>query len=387
MEKLKIFFKSLRFRIFLMIIVIGIVSVFALRGAYLISFRNHSGTTVGFDISDEDSSATVTVVQGQITDADREAVLGNLRRSTLLVALIISAAIVVIAFFLSQIMTKPFNRLSRSINDVQGGYEDDFEPVTTYSETEKISEACNAMLRRLQSLDRTQQEFVSNVSHELKTPLTSMKVLADSLNGQENVPVDLYQEFMVDIGVEIDRENEIIDDLLSLVKMDRSSAEMNISSTDVGEMLEQIVKGMAPIAWAKNVDLQLKIAKTVTAEIDAVKLTLAMTNLIENAVKYDNPGGWVYVVLDADHQNFFITVTDNGVGIPEDAQEQIFERFYRVDKSHSNEIGGSGLGLSLARNAVILHHGSITVKSTPGEGSEFTVRIPLTDNSKKQESV
>ncbi len=348
--KVKAFFKSLRLRIFLVIIAVGIVSVFVLRGAFLVYYRNNADT-----------------------------VAGDLRQHSLIVALIFSAVIVVIALFASSLMTKPLRRLNRSINDVQDGFEDDFTPVTKYSETEKISEACESMLQRLKILDRTQQEFVSNVSHELKTPLTSMKVLADSLVGQEDVPVELYREFMVDIGAEIERENDIIDDLLAMVRTDKSSAEMNISTVNIADMLERIRKQMAPIAQSAGVQLLLSIDRPVTADIDEVKLTLALTNLIENAVKYNHPGGWVRVTLDADYQNFFITVADNGVGIPEDAHEQIFERFYRADKSRSDEITGTGLGLSLARNAVILHHGSIRVKSTLGEGSEFTVKIPLNE--------
>ncbi len=340
MKRVKFFLKSLRFRIFLVIALIGIVSIFVLRGVYLYTGR-------------------------------------DARQWTLVAALLLAAAIIVVALLVSIFMTKPFQRLSRSINDVQDGFEDDFKPVTTYAETESISDACDAMLQRLQILDRTQQEFVSNVSHELKTPLTSMKVLADSLIGQDNVPVDLYREFMSDIGAEIDRENEIIDDLLSMVRTDRASAEMNITAVDVGQMLEKIRKEMAPIAQSRGVQLLFDIERPVVAQIDEMKLTLAVTNLIENAAKYNHAGGWVRVTLDADHMYFYITVEDNGIGIPQEAQEQIFERFYRADKSHSDEISGTGLGLSLARNAVILHRGSIRVKSTPGEGSTFTVRIPL----------
>ncbi len=359
MTKAKIFFQSLRFRIFLIINIFGIAAVFVGRAVYLTVYKN-SFVSLDPDILEQS--------------------LNDLKRGSLIFSLIIVAAIIVISLLVSIQMTKPLQRLSRSINDVQGGFEEDFKPVDSYSETAKISEACSAMLKRLQILDRTQQEFVSNVSHELKTPLTSMKVLADSLVGREDVPVELYQEFMEDIGAEIDRENEIIDDLLSLVKMDQSSAQMNIAQVDVGDMLEQIVRQMTPIAQNRNIDLQLETAQPVVAGIDAVKLTLALTNLIENAIKYGKPGGWVHVFLDTDHQNFFITVADNGIGIAQEEQEQIFERFYRVDKSHSNEITGSGLGLALARNAVILHRGSITVESKAGEGTEFTVRIPINES-------
>ena len=303
--------------------------------------------------------------------------LAYLQQWALLLQLLLAVGIIVAGFALSGIMTKPLKRLAKSIRDVHDGYENDFKGVDTYYETAAISTACNGMLRRLQILDETRQEFVSNVSHELKTPLASMKVLADSLIGQEDVPVEFYREFMSDIGEEIDRESKIIDDLLSLVKMDKTSANVNITSVNMNELMELIMKRLRPIARKQNVDLVLESFRPVIAEVDEVKLTLALSNLIENAIKYNKPEGWVHVSLNADHQNFFVTVEDNGIGIPEDAQDHIFERFYRVDKSHSREIGGTGLGLAIAKNAIILHRGAIRVHSKEGEGTTFTVRIPL----------
>ena len=226
-------------------------------------------------------------------------------------------------------------------------------------------------------LDDSREEFVSNVSHELKTPLASMKVLADSLLAQEEVPNELYREFMQDITLEIERENDIITDLLSLVKMDRTAADLNIRQVSINELLELILKRLKPIAAEKNVEVVLESFRPVTAEIDEVKLTLAFTNLVENAVKYNHPEGWVHVSLNADHKYFYVKVADSGIGIPEEDQKHIFERFYRVDKSHSREIGGTGLGLAIVRNAVVLHRGSVKVYSKEGEGTTFTVRIPL----------
>ena len=226
-------------------------------------------------------------------------------------------------------------------------------------------------------LDDSRQEFVSNVSHELKTPLASMKVLADSLNGQEGVPVELYQEFMQDITSEIDRENQIITDLLSLVKMDKKVADLNITQVNINELLEQLLKRLHPIAAQKNVELILDSFRPVNAEVDATKLSLAFSNLIENGIKYNNENGWVRVSLNADHKYFYVTVADSGIGIPEESIAHIFERFYRVDKSHSREIGGTGLGLAIARSAIVMHRGAIRVYSKENEGTTFSVRIPL----------
>lgn len=183
---------------------------------------------------------------------------------------------------------------------------------------------------------------------------------------------------MGDIAKEIDRENDIITDLLSLVKMDKTAKDLNIKTVNINELLELILKRLKPIAEMKNVEVVLESFRPVSAEIDEVKLTLAFSNLVENAIKYNHKDGWVHVSLNADHKYFYVKVADSGIGIPEEDQANIFERFYRVDKSHSREMGGTGLGLAIARNAVIVHRGSIKVYSSEGEGTTFTVRIPLT---------
>ena len=133
----------------------------------------------------------------------------------------------------------------------------------------------------------TRWSTVSNVSHELKTPLTSMKVLADSLVGQQGVPEELYQEFMSDITAEIDRENKIITDLLSLVKMDKKAADVNITHMDINQLLEDILKRLRPIADRRNIDLILDCFRPVDADVDEVKFTLAVSNLVENGIKYN----------------------------------------------------------------------------------------------------
>ncbi|MBD5527728.1 MAG: cell wall metabolism sensor histidine kinase WalK [Lachnospiraceae bacterium] len=298
------------------------------------------------------------------------------RKAMILEALMIMA-IVAIALILSIVLTRPFERVTKAIGEVKAGYSNESISVPDLAETEHIVEAFNQLLQRMKVLDDSRQEFVSNVSHELKTPLTSMKVLADSLLVQEDVSVELYQEFMEDIVSEIDRENRIITDLLTLVKMDKKASAMNIVSLNINDMTELILKRLRPLARKKDVEVVFESVRSVTAEVDEVKMTLVMSNLVENAIKYNKEHGWVKVVLDADHQYFTFEVSDSGIGIPEDSLAQIYERFYRVDKSHSREIGGTGLGLAITKNAVLMHRGSITVTSTEGEGSTFLVKIPL----------
>ncbi len=301
-----------------------------------------------------------------------------LNERIMVVCLAIGLVVVILASTVGFSMVRPFQRISRSIAAVTEGYEDDYLHENTYTETMLISDAFNKMLGRMKVLDDSKNEFVSNVSHELKTPLTSMKVLADSLLIQEDVPAELYKEFMGDLSEEIERENKIINDLLSLVKMDKTANTLNIKSENMNTLVERILKRLRPIAATRNIELVFESFRPVTAEVDEVKISLAISNLVENAIKYNKENGWIHVSLNADHKYCNIEVADSGIGIPQEAIEHIFERFYRVDKSHSREIGGTGLGLAIARSAIVMHRGAVRVYSQLGQGTTFTVRIPLT---------
>ena len=161
--------------------------------------------------------------------------------------------------------------------------------------------------------------------------------------------------------------------------MDKSAeSQMNIGQVNINAELELILKRLRPIAKRGNVELVLESIREVTADVDKVKISLAITNLVENAIKYNRDSGMVRVTLDADHKYFYVKVADTGIGIPEDALEHIFERFFRVDKARSREVGGTGLGLAIAKNVIQMHHGIIDVESTPGEGTTFSMRVPLT---------
>ena len=303
--------------------------------------------------------------------------LEEFRRSSEIWVAVIGICSLALSILLSNWLVRPLKHMNQYIGDLAEGSLDGDLDIHDCTETENISNTFNIMLAKLRLMEESRQEFVANVSHELKTPLTSMKVLADSLLMQEGAPVELYQEFMQDIANEVDRESSIISDLLTLVKMDRKSTELNVASTDINDFIEQILKRLRPIAEKANIELVFESNRSVTAEIDATKLSLAFSNLVENAIKYNRENGWVRVSLDADHKFFYVKVSDSGIGIPQESLDYIFERFYRVDKSHSREIGGTGLGLAITRSAVMVHRGAIKVQSTVDEGTTFTVRIPL----------
>lgn len=300
-----------------------------------------------------------------------------LSRQALIIEVIVILASLILSVLAAQVLIRPFEKITEALDKAQEGYIDDPICVTDCIETEHIGDAFNRVLGRMKVLDDSRQEFVSNVSHELKTPITSMKVLADSLLAQNDASIETYREFMEDIATEIEREDKIINDLLSLVKMDRTAADLNIAEVDVNVLVELIMRRLRPIAQKRDVELVYESLRPVTAAVDEVKITLVISNLVENAIKYNREHGWVKVTLDADHQFFTVVVADSGIGIPEESLDQIYERFYRVDKSRSREIGGTGLGLAIAKNAILMHRGSIRVESKVDEGTTFTVKIPL----------
>lgn len=310
---------------------------------------------------------------GEVSDTIRE-----MERREILMTGIIVVIVIMLAYILSTILVRPFARVTRSIEDVTDGYLEEEISIPDYTETALITGAFNKLLTRMRVLDESRNEFVSNVSHELKTPMTSMKVLADSLVGQTGVSEDLYQEFLSDIAKEIDRENKIISDLLSLVRLDKKTADMVVTHVSMNSLVERILKGLRPIADQRNISLILESYRDVSADVDETKFYSAISNLVENAIKYNVDDGWVRVTVDADHQYAFVTVADSGMGIPKESIDRIFERFYRVDKSHSKEIGGTGLGLAITRSAITAHKGTITVESNEGVGTTFRVKIPLT---------
>ncbi len=332
--------------------------------------------TVPITTGEEQKTVQGVILASASTD-NLNARVGTLQRSMVIWSMVGAVVVIALSIFLANVLVRPLRLMNKSVEGfMEGAMEENLE-IHDSTETEKISNTFNILLAKLRHMEESRQEFVANVSHELKTPMASMKVLADSLLVQKDAPAELYQEFMEDIGHEIDRENNIISDLLTMVKMDRKTTDMNIVLTDINEFLEQILKRLRPIAEAENVELIFESMRSVSAEIDATRLSLAFSNLVENGIKYNKKDGWVRVNLDADHKFFYVKVGDSGMGIPQESLDYIFERFYRVDKSHSREIGGTGLGLAITKSAVVAHRGAIKVQSEPDVGTTFTVRIPL----------
>lgn len=331
-------------------------------------------------IMDERSRCIGVVLVCDSTTDIAENVAG-IKKQVLSIIMIILVIVCVVIVFLSWLFTNPLNSTIEVIKKMAEGHFDQRIQVNDIFHTElaELAESCNNMAEKLDQEESNRQEFVSNVSHELKTPLSSIKVLSDSvlLQDPETVPKEMYIEFLQDINSEVDRMTAIINDLLTLVRMNRQEVPLNPKSVNITEMVEDIVKRLLPIAEFESIEIVYNKVKNVTAEVDGMKLSLAITNLIENGIKYNSENGKVIVTVDADHQNVFITVSDMGIGIPEEELNKIFERFYRVDKNRDRQTGGTGLGLAITKSAVLMHNGAIKVTSKENEGTTFVIRIPL----------
>ncbi len=331
---------------------------------------------LGASADSEGQVVGVMILEGSLEDvlAEQE----TFQENTAVLFIGTAMVLLVVALAVSGGMTKSLRALAGRIEHVTESL-DDTQVIETgsYSEVNQIANAVERLMERMAATEKSRQEFVSNVSHELKTPLTAIKVLSDSLVLEPDVPIEMYREFITDINSEIDREAKIVNDLLALVKLDKTSGELNIAEVNINELLEIILKRLKPLALKRGIEMVFESYRTVLAEVDEVKISLVFTNLIENAIKYNRDGGKVMVSLNADHKFFYVKVEDTGVGIPEEEQGLVFDRFYRVDKARSRETGGTGLGLSITKSAVQMHKGSIKVQSIPGVGSIFTVRIPL----------
>jgi two-component system, OmpR family, sensor histidine kinase SenX3 len=234
-------------------------------------------------------------------------------------------------------------------------------------------------LDELRRVNKIRRDFVANVSHELKTPATSLRLLAESL--EETIDEDPAQArlFAAQLKKETERLSQLITDLLDLTRLESEERVENPVPVDVRGVLMTVLAHMRGAARKKNITLQWKRfgrAAQYTVRGDETQLTSMFTNLVDNAVKYTPPGGRVEVTGGFEGSEIVIQVSDTGIGIPEGKLPRIFERFYRVDKARSKETGGTGLGLSIVKHVAENHGGRVAVESTPGEGSTFTVYLP-----------
>ncbi len=292
------------------------------------------------------------------------------------VFVLIALAALVLALFLSQILTKPITDLSRSMRKMGKGDLTVRVPVRGSGELRELAENYNTMAAQLERLDRTRSQFVSNASHELKTPLTTMKIMLENLMYQPDMPEELRREFMQDMNHEIDRLTGIVTDLLTLTRADGGTDGMKQEPVDMSALTEEVIRLLTPAAENRGQRLESSVEPGLQMMGNRARLNQILYNLTDNAIKYSPDGGRIAVSLRQEAGSLVWRVRDNGIGIPPEDQEHIFERFYRVDKARSRETGGTGLGLSIVKQLVAMHGGEITVRSEPGSGSEFKVVFP-----------
>ena len=308
-------------------------------------------------------------------DAERGQILRELKLQIRVLSLVIALASIALTAIYGATVLGKLRQLSNAIRIVSGGNFKYRMEVSGRDELAELGHEFNALTAYLEDTERQRRRFVSDASHELKTPLASIRLLADSIVQTENMDTDTMREFVSDIGNEAERLQHMTEDLLSLSRMD-DDIKIVPEPVDVKKAILDAIALLRPVAAEKQV--------TLNAELDDGCVVLAtkdnmhhiVFNLLENAVKYNFPEGSVTARLHAENGSVQLTVEDTGVGIPEDERYNIFGRFYRIDKARSREAGGSGLGLSIVHDAVKAHGGSIAVGANEPRGSRFIVTFP-----------
>ena len=306
-------------------------------------------------------------------DAEQGNVIANLERTIFQVSLILLGAIILFSVFFSTTGSRRMRKILTSMRLVREGEYSHKIQMRGSDEFATLAAEFNKLTDRLQESEAQQRQFVSDASHELKTPLASIKLLSDSIL-QNEMDADTMREFVSDIGSEADRLTRMTQKLLTLNRAE--SAEVEHEIVDLGTTLSSVFRLLVPLADNQQIELTANVERLCTIlsfEDDAYQI---MFNLVENGIKYNRPGGSVHVVVRHTDEEVVFSVQDTGVGIPDDALEHIFERFYRVDKARSRQAGGSGLGLSIVHDLVERNFGVIRVDTEVGKGTCFTVTFP-----------
>lgn len=304
----------------------------------------------------------------------------RMTKNTITLAVIVSVIVALIGFFLSGIITRPIRKLTRSVVGMIKNDKEEKLDIIYGGEIGDLVDSFNTLIDKIKLQEEKRQEFVSNASHELKTPLSSIKLLADSLIQNPDAPYEMEVEFLNDMNVQVDRLTRIIDKLLTLTKMDDSGAvsRMEFTVMDLTELTNNVYKALKPLAESKNIELEYEADIGIFSRIEKDRLWEAFYNILDNSIKYTKEGGHVKMTVEREGNCAVVTISDTGIGIDSEEVYKIFDRFYRVDKARARETGGTGLGLSIALTAVELHGGNIQVESDIGIGSRFKIIIPIT---------
>ena len=310
-------------------------------------------------------------------DVDQGKMIQSLQNNVLRITLILEAVLILFSIAFSSTFSRRLRQIMASMRIIQQGDYSHKLALGGHDELTFLGDEFNDLTERLQTSEQKRTRFVSDASHELKTPLASIKLLTDSIL-QNDMDMDTVREFVGDIGNEADRLNRTTAKLLALTRVDgREDVECEIIK--MAPTVQRVVHMLSGIAEKNGVTIQTDLSQDCPILILEDDLYQIAFNLVENGIKYNIPGGKLSVKLLRQEENALLQVSDTGMGIPADAIDHIFERFYRVDKSRSRASGGSGLGLAIVRTIVVRNRGDILVDSTPGIGSTFTVSFPIFD--------
>ena len=308
-------------------------------------------------------------------DTTQGALLMNLQQNLRSISLVLVAIALTISFLFSKVLTSRIGALLGAIRIVgEGEYGHRLQP-SGKDELAHLAEEFNQLTDRLQTTEEVRRRFVSDASHELKTPLASIRLLADSILQNQEMDQETVRDFVGDIGDEAERLTRITEHLLALTRLD-SLPVGETQIVDMAQVTQRAINMLTPVAEAADVTVEATWKPGCTLRCTEDDLYQICFNLIENAIKYNFPGGRVFVTVRRDGDQVLLEVADTGVGIPEDELPKVFNRFYRVDKARSRAAGGTGLGLSIVRDTVRRHGGWVTAQRRQSEGSVFTVGFP-----------
>ena len=304
----------------------------------------------------------------------------NVRDFLILISIITLMVITFISLFFANVISEPIKKLTVAMQSTALGKLNEKVDIEGNDEIGQLSRAYNYMSTKLSHIDQQRSDFVANVSHELKTPLSSMKLLAESIILQPDTEKEIYREFLVDIDAEIDRLNDIIESLLTMVDLSEDKLNLNFENTYINYLVEKVVGVLKPLADKKDIRIIVNQWEKIQMYLDQGKVHQALINIIYNAVKYTEVGGRVIITITREGKYAVIKIMDNGIGIPEESLPYIFDRFYRVDSARSRKTGGTGLGLSISKQIINLHQGVIEVESQLNVGTSFYIKLPM-DNT------
>lgn len=309
-------------------------------------------------------------------DTQQGELLQSLEKNLMTISLAVAVLVIALSLILSRMFTKRISRLLQAIGQVREGSYSHRAQVNGTDEIARLATEFNSLTDRLQTTEEARRRFVSDASHEMKTPLAGIQLLTDSILQTENIDPDTTREFVADIGDEARRLGRITEDLLRLSRLDSGAEEPAVRVLPC-QVLERVVRMLQPVAHQREVTLTWQADTAAAVRATEGDIHQILYNLMENAVKYTPAGGHVHTEITVEGERVVLTVQDNGIGIPEADLPHIFERFYRVDKARSRQIGGTGLGLSIVGETVERRGGTVEVSAVSGGGTVFTVRFPI----------